>query len=88
MVEIYVMPNTEGKISPLLISDAQFSGSLNITKDNGLIEALPAKTALLLNYPNPFNPETWIPYQLSAGSDVTVEVYDEKKPSFSEKLGF
>ena len=28
----------------------------------------PNKTALLANYPNPFNPETWIPYQLSKGS--------------------
>ncbi len=33
------------------------------------------KTALLPNYPNPFNPETWIPYQLSATADVTIEIY-------------
>ena len=76
MVEFYVMPNTEGKISQLLISDAQLSESLSIVKHNGLIEILPAKTALLPNYPNPFNPETWIPYQLSTESDVTVEVYN------------
>jgi len=76
MVEFYVMPNTEGKTSQLLISDAQFSGSLSITKHDGSIEILPARTALLPNYPNPFNLETWIPYQLSAESDVTVEVYD------------
>ena len=31
--------------------------------------------ALLANYPNPFNPETWIPYQLSKASDVTVSIY-------------
>ena len=78
MVEFYVMPNTEGKISPLLISDAQLSESLSIAKHNGLIEVLPAKTALLPNYPNPFNPETWIPYQLSAESDVTVEIYNHQ----------
>ena len=30
----------------------------------------PEKTAALPNYPNPFNPETWIPYQLSEPSDV------------------
>ncbi len=35
----------------------------------------PDKTALLANYPNPFNPETWIPYQLSRAADVTVTIY-------------
>ncbi len=34
------------------------------------------ETKLLSNYPNPFNPETWIPYQLSEGSTVTVKIYD------------
>ncbi len=41
-----------------------------------LAEALtPETTALLANYPNPFNPETWIPYQLSKATDVTVIIY-------------
>ena len=35
----------------------------------------PRETTLLPNYPNPFNPETWIPYQLSSPSDVTVRIY-------------
>ena len=34
------------------------------------------ETKLLRNYPNPFNPETWIPYQLSEESTVTVKIYD------------
>ena len=33
------------------------------------------QNALLANYPNPFNPETWIPYQLSASADVSVSIY-------------
>ena len=33
-------------------------------------------TALQANYPNPFNPETWIPYQLQHAADVTVTIYD------------
>ena len=33
-------------------------------------------TNLLPNYPNPFNPETWIPYQLSKSSDVTLTIYN------------
>ena len=40
-----------------------------------LASLLPAETLLLPNYPNPFNPETWIPYQLSAFSDVKVCIY-------------
>ena len=39
------------------------------------IEAPPKKTALLSNYPNPFNPETWIPYQLSEAAEVTVTIH-------------
>lgn len=38
----------------------------------------PTQTRLLENYPNPFNPETWIPYQLESPSDVTVSIYDMK----------
>ena len=36
---------------------------------------IPEETTLLRNYPNPFNPETWIPYQLSEPADVTVSIY-------------
>ena len=35
----------------------------------------PEKTMLLHNYPNPFNPETWIPYQLAKAADVQVTIY-------------
>ena len=35
----------------------------------------PKKTVLLPNYPNPFNPETWIPYQLAKPADVTLTIY-------------
>ena len=37
---------------------------------------IPAETALLNNYPNPFNPETWIPYHLSEDADVKLTIYD------------
>ena len=36
----------------------------------------PAKTILGQNFPNPFNPETWIPYQLEQSADVTLQIYD------------
>ena len=38
----------------------------------------PQETALLPNYPNPFNPETWIPYRLSHASDVDITIYDTR----------
>ena len=37
--------------------------------------SLPDKDALLPNYPNPFNPETWIPYQLAKSADVSISIY-------------
>jgi hypothetical protein len=41
-----------------------------------LATLVPQSTALLANYPNPFNPETWIPYRLAKGSDVQLRIYD------------
>ena len=41
-----------------------------------IIASLPEDTQLLANYPNPFNPETWIPYQLAEAAGVTVTIYD------------
>ena len=35
----------------------------------------PNETSLLPNYPNPFNPETWIPYQLAKAADVRLTLY-------------
>ena len=37
---------------------------------------IPDTTALLPNYPNPFNPETWIPYRLSKGTEVMLTIHD------------
>jgi hypothetical protein len=38
----------------------------------------PEHSALLQNFPNPFNPETWIPYQLAEGGDVMIRIYNVK----------
>ena len=40
------------------------------------VGARATETALLANYPNPFNPETWLPYQLAVPADVTLTIYD------------
>ena len=39
-------------------------------------ETIPVETVLLPNYPNPFNPETWIPYHLAHDAEVTLTIYD------------
>ena len=36
----------------------------------------PMETDLLPNYPNPFNPETWIPYRLETPAEVALTIYD------------
>ena len=38
----------------------------------------PTEMALLPNYPNPFNPETWIPYHLASEAEVQITIYDTK----------
>ena len=51
--------------------------------------AVPIETVLLPNYPNPFNPETWIPYDLAAAADVCITIYNLKGESVKQlKIGF
>ena len=50
---------------------------------------VPTETALLPNYPNPFNPETWIPYDLAEDADVHIHIYNLKGESVRHlSLGF
>ncbi len=44
--------------------------------ENLLASLIPEETALLANYPNPFNPETWIPYHLAESAEVALIIYD------------
>ena len=41
-----------------------------------LATARPEKTQLFANYPNPFNPETWIPYELATDTHVRITIYN------------
>ncbi len=80
----------DGMAAPSLHKDAlQDWITLALQNDNGsyryrqglnvlrqlLRTAHPETTALLPNYPNPFNPETWIPYQLAKPADVMITIY-------------
>ena len=57
--------------------DAEGIATLEQLLQTILQQAAPApkETALLANYPNPFNPETWIPYQLAKPAEVTVSIH-------------
>ena len=65
----------------LQILRAESDGSLKYLQalallENTLAAMRPDKTLLLANYPNPFNPETWIPYHLANPSNVRITIYD------------
>ena len=65
------------------LSQAQQLVLADLTSQRGILfleqllaSLVPKETMLLANYPNPFNPETWIPYQLSKSADVSLTIYD------------
>ena len=57
------------KATPESIADAVLSIRLDSI-------GKPKLTQLLQNFPNPFNPETWIPYQLEKSAEVSFQIYD------------
>ncbi|MYI93394.1 T9SS type A sorting domain-containing protein, partial [Candidatus Poribacteria bacterium] len=58
----------------LNLTDPHFQRGIQVL-ENLLKVLTPKATALLPNYPNPFNPETWIPYQLAKPAEVTLRIY-------------
>ena len=64
------------------LTQAQHLNLTDATSQRGILmleqlltALIPKETSLLPNYPNPFNPETWIPYQLAKPADVTLTIY-------------
>ena len=56
------------------LADPTFQRGL-LMLEQPLATLTPKETVLLPNYPNPFNPETWIPYQLATPADVSIAIY-------------
>ena len=54
--------------------NAETKHVLNLLR--ALVDQPITETRLLTNYPNPFNPETWIPYQLKESAEVALSIYD------------
>jgi len=75
-IEFEVLPCEEGTVGKIELSDVQLAESKSIHLRNGSIELLPAHTRLLANYPNPFNPETWIPYRLAKNANVHISIFN------------
>ena len=61
----------------LALTDAQSQRGI-IFLEQLLSVLIPKETALLHNYPNPFNPETWIPYRLAHAADVQITIYNTR----------
>ena len=61
-----------------MADDGSIAFRQGIANLQNLLTALiiPEETALHANYPNPFNPETWIPYQLATSAEVTLTIYN------------
>ena len=56
------------------LTDPVFQRGVEVLK-HLFVLLVPKETVLLANYPNPFNPETWIPYQLATPAEVTLRIY-------------
>ena len=59
----------------LEVKDATMARGI-VVLEQLLASLTPTETSLLPNYPNPFNPETWIPYRLAEDAFVTLTIYD------------
>ena len=51
-------------------------GNIKIHSGKSTAPAKPSEFALLQNYPNSFNPDTWIPYELAEDTNVAIRIYD------------
>ena len=59
------------------LTDAKLQRGIRLLEQL-LAMLVPKETELLPNYPNPFNPETWIPYRLAEDAFVTLTIYDQR----------
>ncbi len=77
-----ISPTTRKQLEAIyseLLSMSEDSLAFNRTRQvlrRLLFPSIPAHNLLLPNYPNPFNPETWIPFHLASAGQVTIKIYD------------
>ena len=75
----YLSANGDGSV---LLTESDQEGKVLVWNLRNQIYPKPVRlgevkqTALLANFPNPLNPETWIPYQLAEAARVQIKIYD------------
>jgi len=74
-VDVEVLPTvTEGIQVAITLKDVQLN--VKADKQDGRVDISPAQTVLSQNFPNPFNPHTWIPYKLQQPANVIIRIYN------------
>ncbi len=69
-----ISSDSQRGIDSIVLSEAKLNdGNLRAVLQK--VRQLPSRSELLANFPNPFNPETWIPYQLAEAGRVTIKIY-------------
>ncbi|MCH8294678.1 T9SS type A sorting domain-containing protein [Candidatus Poribacteria bacterium] len=66
--------NIEDGTKSLTITAIDKAGNLENSKS--ILLLVITEFALKQNFPNPFNPETWIPYQLKESASVAIHIYN------------
>ncbi|MBC8231569.1 T9SS type A sorting domain-containing protein [bacterium] len=79
--DINISGATRLSLSNVKLADAS-ARSIKAVTESTLLNweelLVPEKSRVLPNYPNPFNPETWIPYNLARDAPVTIQIYNTK----------
>ncbi len=75
IIEPDEMPTEPGEVEPALVRARQAALGTDALLPSEKSIGVPRQSALLPNYPNPFNPETWIPYELSEAAEVRLTIY-------------